>query len=76
VVEGAMTITDNPRLQLVDASSLVSVGKSLVIAGQPRLTLVLMPVLVSAETITFADVPQLPADKVEAVQKKATVELR
>jgi hypothetical protein len=60
-VHGALHITDNASLELVDLSALASIDQDLVLAGDPRLILVEAPQLQRAAAVRL-DVPQLPAD--------------
>lgn len=68
-VDGGVVITDNAALELIDASALVNVGKDLVIAGHPSLTLLELGKLTKSEGIRVEGAPKLPPDVVEQLGK-------
>lgn len=60
-VRGALHITDNASLELVDVSALATIGRELVLAGNPRLSLVEATQLQRAAAVQV-DLPNLPPD--------------
>jgi hypothetical protein len=70
-VEGALVIDDNHGLELIAAPSLASV-KELVITHQPKLSLVEMGKLTSAESVRIEDDPKLAPEVIDALRAKAS----
>lgn len=70
-VLGAFVITDNHALELLDISALVTVGKELVIAGHPRLSLVELRHFGHADTVRIEGDPKLPVELVDALRAKS-----
>lgn len=72
-VEGAMVITDNAAVELIDAAALLSVGKELVISNHPELTLLEMPRLVKDADIRIERAPKLSANVIAQIGKPAAL---
>lgn len=66
-VEGALRITANASLELVDVSALAAVGGELVVIGAPRLALVEAARIERAAAVEI-DAPELPADVTERLR--------
>jgi len=72
-VVGAMVITDNGGLEMISAPLLATVGKELVIAGHPKLNLVEMAKLSSAEATRIEANPKLAPEVVEQLTSKSSL---
>ena len=72
-VTGGFVVTDNHDLELIAAEELVSVGKALVIAGQPKLTLLEMGKLAHVESLRLDADPGLPPEVVEQLRAKPAI---
>ena len=68
-VTGAIVITDNAAVELIEASELASIGQELVISGQPSLALLEMGKLVKRDGIRIERAPKLPPEVVEQLGK-------
>jgi len=66
-VRGALRITDNASLELVDIPALVSIDQELVLAGAPQLTLVEAAQLQRATAVRI-DAPRLAAEVAERLR--------
>jgi hypothetical protein len=69
-VLGAVVLTDNRGLELFEAGQLVTIGHELVISGHPKLTLVQLGKLATAEAVRIEEDPKLPADMIEQLRSK------
>ena len=72
-VTGGFVVTDNHDLELIAAEELVSVGKELVISGQPKLTLLEMGKLAHVESLRLDADPGLPPEVVEQLRAKTAI---
>jgi hypothetical protein len=70
VVHGALRITDDAALELIDLAALASVDQALVLAGVPGLSLVEAGQLQRAAAVSF-DAPRLPPDIAERLRAAA-----
>jgi len=69
-VESSLVITGNGSLELIGISALSRIGKDLVIADNPKLTLVEAPKLGSVLEVRVENNRAFPADQVEALRAK------
>lgn len=67
-VSGAVVIAENHQLELVDVSSLATVGDELAIVGNPRLAHVEAHRLAHAGSLRIDDDPVLPAELVDELR--------
>lgn len=70
IVHGAVHVTDNAALELIDLAVLATVDQELVLTGDPGLSLVEAEQLQHAATVTI-DAPQLPLDVAERLRTAA-----
>jgi len=73
-VQGSIVLSDNRALELVTAPELVSVGHEVVILDHPKLTLVQMGRLATAEAVRIEGNPKLPAEQVEDLRAKGMIQ--
>jgi hypothetical protein len=71
-VTGALVISENHQLELLDISSLATVGKELAIIDHPMLALVEARHLEHAASLRLEADPKLPPEVVEALRAKAS----
>jgi len=69
-VGGALHVTDNASLELLDLSALATVGRDLVLAGGPRLALVEAEQLQRAAAVRI-DAPSLPPEVADQLRAAA-----
>lgn len=69
-VHGALHITDNAALELIDLAALASVDQELVLVGDPGLSLIEAEQLRHAAAV-FIDAPRLPHDIAERLRTAA-----
>jgi hypothetical protein len=67
-VLGAVVVTDNHALELLDISGLISVRKELVISGHPKLSLVEVGRFGRAESVRIEADPKLPPELVKRLR--------
>jgi len=72
-VRGAVVISDNHSLELFAAPELATVGHELVLIDHPKLSVVQLDKLVSAEAVRIERDPKLPPEMVSAIREKGTV---
>lgn len=72
-VRGAMIVSDNHALELIAAGELATVGHELVVIDHPKLTLVEMARLVSAEAVRIERDPKLPPERIAEIREKGSV---
>jgi hypothetical protein len=73
-VYGSIVLADNRALELVSIPELVTVGHELVILDHPKLTLVQAGRLNVAEAVRIEGDPKLPAELVEQMRGKASIQ--
>ncbi len=71
-VAGSILITNDAELELLDLSSLTTVGKELVILDNPKLVLIEAGRLTRAESIRVDGNPALPVEQLEALRAKTS----
>jgi hypothetical protein len=72
-VRGAVIISDNHSLELIAAPELRSVGHELVVIDHPKLALMQLDKLVSAEAVRIERDPKLPPEMVTQIREKGSV---
>jgi len=72
-VRGAVVISDNRSLELFAAPDLATVGHELVLIDHPKLSVVQLDKLVSAEAVRIERDPKLPPETVSEIREKGSV---
>ena len=73
IVHGAMVISDNHSLELIAAGELTTVGHELVVIDHPKLALVEMSKLVTAEAVRIERDPKLAPEQTAEIREKGSV---